>query len=77
MFAVAGNGARVADGCWGVLLGGRGRRWIAGEAGIEALSERTKVTSAGVELLLLSVDAHARMLFYVRMGEPRVLLPPG
>jgi hypothetical protein len=51
MFAVAGNGARVADSCWDVLLGGRGRYRVAGETCVEALSEGAEITRAGVELL--------------------------
>ena len=46
MFAVAGDGAGVADAgqrcAW---------RWVAGQAGEDALAERAERTGAGVELL--------------------------
>ena len=55
---MAGYGARVADACWYVYLGGAGGRGTACEASVEALTERTKVACACVELLC-SVSAGA------------------
>lgn len=58
MFAMAGYGARIADACRDVHLSGRGRRRIAGEAGIEALSKRTEIACACVELLSMVSVIH-------------------
>lgn len=52
MFAVAGDGACVADAGWSVRYrGSRGRGGIAGQAGEDALAEGTEDVGAGVELL--------------------------
>jgi hypothetical protein len=53
VLAMAGNGARVADGCRGILLSRRGGGWIASEACIETLSERTEVARTCIELLYI------------------------
>jgi hypothetical protein len=52
VFAMAGDGARVAYAGRDVELCGTGGRRVACETGIEALTKRTEVARACVELLL-------------------------
>lgn len=57
VFVVAGDRAGVADPSWSVVVGccrsrRRRRRWVAGQAGDEVLSERAEGLGACVEGLV-------------------------
>ena len=52
MFAVAGDGAGIADGGGDIVIRRICGRWVAVETGVEALLERPEVARACVELLV-------------------------
>lgn len=51
MFSVARDGTRVAYCCGRIAVGGSRRRQIAGQTGIQALTQGTEVARACIELL--------------------------
>lgn len=74
MFAVAGDGAGVADSGSGVRLIGIGGRWITGHASEDALAKGAQRLRAGIEGLNFLISDHGvprrcRLLTYGRTSR--------